>query len=193
MISTLRIVPFFLFLLILVSCNRGATDFVFPTPVDTRTRTITLQEKRSYDFASEGLSFDNQFDGARLNGVEQLTVTSYVVSIEPENEPINPSPWYAFRLRSEKDQEVFVRLSYPNGAKHRYYPKLSKDRKSWVPVDSSAIINHSDKEEVTVILSLSAGETLFIAGQEVINSSDVAEWLTGLANKHDISLTTIGE
>ncbi|MEM9527593.1 MAG: M14 family metallopeptidase [Bacteroidota bacterium] len=191
--SPFRILPFFLFILVVASCNRGATDFVFPTPVDTSTRAISLQDKRSYDFPTEGLSFDNQFDGARLNGVEQLTATSYVVSIEPENEPINPSPWYAFRLRSEKDQEIFVRIAYPNGANHRYYPKLSKDRRSWVSVDSSTIINHSDKEEITVALSISAGETLYVAGQEVINSSDVGEWLTELANKHDINVTTIGE
>lgn len=193
MTSTCRILPLILLLIVLAGCNRRATDFVFPTPVDTTTRSITLQDKRSYDFPAEGLRFDNQFDGARLNDVQQLTATSYVVSIEPENEPINPSPWYAFRLQSEKDQEVFVRISYPNGAKHRYFPKLSADRKNWVAADSAAIVTHPDKEEITLALSLTAGEALFVAGQEVINSSDVGEWLSGLAAKPQIKLTTIGE
>lgn len=183
----------FLFVLTLTACNRGATSFAFPTPVDTTTRPIKMQDKRSYDFPTEGLKFDNQFDGARLNGVEQLTATSYLVSIEPENEPINPSPWYAFRLRSEKDQEVSVRIAYPNGANHRYYPKLSSDRKNWVTIDSTAIISHTDKEEITVTLSLKSGEDLFVAGQEIINSSDVGEWLNGLAPNKYISLATIGE
>ncbi|MEM6772474.1 MAG: M14 family zinc carboxypeptidase, partial [Bacteroidota bacterium] len=191
--SPFRILPFFLFILVVASCNRGATDFVFPTPVDTSTRAISLQDKRSYDFPTEGLSFDNKFDGARLNGVEQLTATSYVVSIEPENEPINPSPWYAFRIQAERDKRFTVHLTYDDNANHRYFPKVSADRKTWVPVDSTKVLRNINGKELYVMLEMRAGETLYLAGQEVINSADVLAWAQGLSQHPNLSLRTVGQ
>src|SRR5262245_57747117 len=58
---------------------------------------VELQPRRTWDFKSAGVRFDNQFSGARLNDVEQTGEHDFTVTIDPENRPINTSPWYAFQ------------------------------------------------------------------------------------------------
>jgi len=180
-----RFLPFIL-LLAFTACNRGATHYKFPTPVDTRTKAINFQEKKTYDFPILGLKADNQFDGARLNTAELKDDTLLVIGILPENEPINPSPWYALRLTPERDQRLTVRLQYGNGVNHRYFPKVSTDRKNWSQVDSTTVKVATTKNHADIRLNLTAGQPVFLAGQEVINSSDVQEWQAGLVRKYSL-------
>jgi hypothetical protein len=182
-----------LFLLLFAACHRGATHYDFPVDVDTTTKEITLQTKQDWNFVVTGLIFDNQFDGARLNEVTQEATNLYRVKIEPENTPINSSPWYAFRIKSERDKNFTVHLTYGNGANHRYYPKISRDRRSWVAVDTSKVIRNVNGFELYVSLEMKAGETLYLAGQEVINSSDVKAWAEGLAQHPNLSLSVAGQ
>ena len=44
----------------------------FERPVDTSSKNISYQNKTTYVFKDQNLSFSNQFNGARLNGVKQL-------------------------------------------------------------------------------------------------------------------------
>lgn len=171
-------------LCLLHACSTGARRYNFPVEVDTRTQPIKLQEKKNYYFSDAGLTFDNLFAGARLNGVRRLEANIYEVKIEAENEPINSSPWYAFRVQAERSQDVVVRMRYPGNVRHRYFPKMSRDRKQWQPLDSSKVVVHPDKTGADITFSLVAGETIFLAGQEVINSLDVAEWQKKLAFRH---------
>jgi hypothetical protein len=62
-----------------------------------------LQERRVWVFADPAptVTFDNQFSGARVNACTQIGPREFKVLITPENEPINPSPWYAFRVRAD--------------------------------------------------------------------------------------------
>jgi hypothetical protein len=173
-----------LLLFTLFACNTGAKRYNFPVVVDTRTKPIKLQEKKHYVFSETGLNFDNLFAGARLNGVRKLEANVYEISIEAENEPINPSPWYAFRVQAERSQEIVVRMRYPENVRHRYFPKLSRDRQQWMPLDSSSVVVHPDKTGTDITFSLAAGETIFLAGQEVINSIDVADWQKSVAARY---------
>jgi hypothetical protein len=109
-------------ILLLLTCNQ-APNYSFPVEVDTRTKEISVQEKKTWAFPEVGLTVDNEFDGARLNAVRQINDTSYTFIIEPENGPINPSPWYAMRFKSDRDQTISVRLTYPPNVHHRYFPK----------------------------------------------------------------------
>ena len=179
-------------LLLLAACQRGARTYDFPTPVDTSTREITRQTKRTWDFPGTGLTFDNQFDGARLDAVVQDSTNLYRLRFNPENTPINPSPWYAFRLQSERAMRVTLHLTYGNNANHRYFPKISRDRASWTPVDTAHVIRHVNGKELFVTLDLEAGETIYVAGQEVINSTDVANWALGLSARPYVRLTEAG-
>jgi len=97
---------------------------------NTETVPIQLQYKGTFNLG-EGIHISNQFEGARLNGVARTNDSLITVLITPENSPINMSPWYAFKLWSEKQQDLYIRLSYPEEAKHRYHPKKSSDGLNW--------------------------------------------------------------
>src|SRR5690349_21066679 len=71
--------------------------------------TVALQTKRSWSFADDGITFSNEFSEARLNECERIGPLEYRITISPENVPINPSPWYAFKLTSAKPQTITLR------------------------------------------------------------------------------------
>lgn len=180
-------------LLLLAACQRGARTYDFPTPVDTSTKEITRQDKREWTFPVTGLTFDNRFDGARLNDIEQEASNLYRVSIAPENTPINASPWYAFRIRGDRDKRVTLHLTYAGEVAHRYYPKIGPDRQNWTPVDSLRVVRNVNGREVYVTVDVKAGQPLYVAGQEVINSTDVRAWAEELASHPNVSLRTVGQ
>lgn len=172
-------------LLAFLGCNR-ASNYNFPVDVDTRTKEIVLQEKQTWIFPETGLTVDNEFDGARLNAIRRTNDTLYTVRIEPENAPINPSPWYAMRFKSDREQTITVRLTYPPNVRHRYFPQTSSDRVSWAPADSSGVRVGPGQFTADVRLDLHANEVRYLAGQEVINSTDVADWLDGLNARYNV-------
>lgn len=180
-------------ILLLLTCNQ-APNYSFPVEVDTRTKEISVQEKKTWAFPEVGLTVDNEFDGARLNAVRQINDTSYTFIIEPENGPINPSPWYAMRFKSDRDQTISVRLTYPPNVHHRYFPKISTDRQNWAPVDSAMVTLGLGQFTADVRMNLRAGQTHYLAGQEVINSTDVADWLDDLNARYEVvSACSAGE
>lgn len=165
-----------------------ATSYDFPKPVDTQTRPIELQEKGVFEVG--GVYADNTFAAARLNGFEARAADGYRVMISPENEPINPSPYYAFRLWSAQPKPIRLELHY-EGAEHRYWPKLSRDGRHWTRIDSSAI--YQEQDSIHAWLSLEVGpDTLWVAAQEVQSSQHVAAWCRSLAAASAVHFTEAG-
>ena len=168
--------------------------------VDTHTVPIQKQLKGIFDIG-DSIYCSNDFDGARLNGVVLTNDTLVTVLITPENTPINKSPWYAFNIWSSRTKDVYLKITYLDGYRHRYYPKLSYDRLSWHNLDS---INYSEDIEskagsergfptnITMKLLISQ-DTTWIAGQEIISSNDVNEWAKSLVTKQFITTSQIGE
>ena len=117
-----------------------------PEPViSTVTVPIEKQVRQTFEFKDDRVYFSNEFPGGRLNAIEKDEAGRYVVTITPENAPINMSPWYAFKVWSRKKKEIQVRLVYPKYARHRYDPKLSTDGKTWTPLDPQKIV-HEGKD-----------------------------------------------
>ena len=144
-------------------------------------------------------TISNQFDGARLNGTALTGSNEVSVLITPENTPINDSPWYAFKIWSDSPQNIQLKITYSAGYSHRYYPKLSRDGKNWVAVDSSSyhvdpesIKSHESPKFCTIDLSLNS-DTLWIAAQELIVSSDIYHWAEQLAEKSSIITSELGK
>ena len=106
----------FIFIIIsfLWSCKQG-TQWEGQEPVkkvSTLTVPIQLQYKGTFDLG-KGVFISNEFDGARLNGVARSNDSLITVLIAPENTPINNSPWYAFKLWSETESEIYLTSSPP--------------------------------------------------------------------------------
>ena len=125
---------YYIIFCLLIGCI-SAPKVVFKEYVDTKTRSISFQKKRIFSFDESGVYFSNDFEGARLNNINQLNDSTYVLSILPENKPINPSPFYAFKIWSSSSKKVLLRFKYPEGYKHRYIPKI-KSNGNWKIVDS---------------------------------------------------------
>jgi predicted deacylase len=127
----------------------------------------------------------NEFEGARLNGVARTNDTLITVLITPENSPINMSPWYAFQLWSDNPRDIYVKLSYPEEAAHRYHPKVSTDGMNWLALDSASF-------QVTT-MKLSVGpDTVWVSAQEIITSDHVDQWMHGLESRSYVKRDTIG-
>jgi len=167
--------------------------------VDTHTVPIQKQHKGIFDIGS-GIFCSNDFDCARLNGAVLTNDTLITVLITPENTPINKSPWYAFKVWATKEKSVYLKITYLDGYKHRYYPKLSYDGFYWQVLDSvnySAVIDSVDNERLfptNITMKLKIGpDTTWIAAQEIITSKDVYNWIDDISTNEFVELTTVGE
>ncbi|MEX0359365.1 MAG: hypothetical protein AB3N10_00125, partial [Allomuricauda sp.] len=90
--------------------------------MDTRSKAIEPQIKRTFSIPKTGVYASNEFDGARLNGFTALNDSTAKVVIKPENTPINNSPYYAFTIWSDNKRPFYLTFEYPKGFKHRYTP-----------------------------------------------------------------------
>ena len=165
--------------------------FKYRTVVDTKDHEIALQEKRVYTVKQDGVSADNMFDGARMNSFSYLEENKYQVNIRPENAPINPSPWYAFRVYSKKSKSIEIYLDY-GSARHRYWPKLSSDGKTWTPIDSLDFEVLDGRTKARIKLEVSP-DTVWVAGQEIINSQDISSWAKDFDKTDLAHFKTIGK
>ncbi len=178
---------------LLLACS-GVKNVKFETPVDTSTRPIVKQIKKTYKLDQLGVYASNEFDGARLNGFEIKNDSTAIAIINPENIPINNSAYYAFKLWGDKEKPLYITFKYPKGFKHRYIPKI-KQSGFWKKMDSTAIYI---KDTITTV-KVNIGKTpILIAAQEVQSSKDVKKWYYGLTsgisyiNKNIIGKTVQG-
>ncbi len=168
--------------------------------VPTDTKPIQKQVKGTFDLGS-GIYASNDFDGARLNGIILSGDTLITALITAENTPINPSPWYAFKLWSEKERAIRLKLTYQDGAFHRYYPKLSRNGLDWENLDEKDYSEGAEKMDMAsrqlpkyITMRLSIGpDTLWISAQELITSAHVKTWTEALSELTYVSSMEIGK
>lgn len=168
-----------------------ATDYDYLKPVNTVSREIVTQEKKTFVNSDSDVYADNQFDGARLNNFIKINDTVFRAVIIPENSPINPSPWYAFKIWSADKQTITVQFDY-SGFKHRYSPKISKDGEDWDLLEADPISYSEDSLYVQFKLEVSP-DTLWVAGQEIVNSTTVHEWCKDLATSQSANFSVVGK
>ncbi len=184
----------FLIILWVTACKTSqslpeAQPYDFPSPVDTEDRPIVKQTKQVF-LKNGTVQATNDFDGARLNNFEQVAENTFRATILPENEPINPSPWYAFKLWSQGSTSITLILDYQD-YRHRYHPKISVDGRQWQQLPTQSLELNNDSTEAHLTLKVSK-DTVWIAAQEVINTRDVASWCRELAKHPAVVADTLG-
>lgn len=167
--------------------------------VSTVTKPVQYQYQGIFDLG-DGVFVSNDFDGARLNGIVRVNDTLISALITPENAPINMSPWYAFKVWSADKKKISLRLTYSKDAFHRYYPKVSKDRKTWSRLDADQYkettfgMYGQRKLPKEVELTMDVGsDTLWVAAQEIISSNDTYTWIDRVEELPYASASTIGK
>lgn len=182
---------YFIFIsFIIVSCS-SVKKVDFETPVDTTSKPIVYQVRKDYELKDLGIYASNNFDGARLNGFELENDSTAFVIINPENQPINNSPYYAFKTWSSSPKDFYFTFVYPKGFKHRYVPKLFRNG-IWQTIDSTQIFLKDSIVSIKLNLSTTP---LLVAAQEIQSSTDVQDWYENLAteNKGLVKVKSFGE
>lgn len=184
----------FLFLLLNVSCSSSEKFSGFSYDPEGATVTtdkeITPQHERTIGISSDGVWLSNEFAGARMNDFYKLNDSLYQVVLEPENYPINNSPWYAFRVWSDTAKTVSLKLEYRHG-KHRYYPEVSTDGNNWSPIDSASYRRDTLRGTATLKLALSE-KPLWVSAQEILTIDDYTSWADSLSQMPFVSQDTAG-
>ena len=163
--------------------------------IETEDKPIQKQKQQVFD-AGNRVFFSNQFDGARLNQVERLNDTLIQITILPENEPINPSPWYGFKIWSEKSEDFWIQFSYGGIGFHRYFPKTSLDGINFSNVDSVNFFQPASEErrpEMAFLRIETSPDTLWIAAQDKVGTSHVQDWKESILEHEFVELIKIGE
>lgn len=133
----------------------------------------------------------DDFDGARRGVCEVYADRRIRVHIEPEDPgPINDSAWYAFRLIPNGNVEATITLRY-HGGKHRYWPKVSRDRIHWTRLDESAVDVSMFRSSVTFTLTLDQGP-VWVAAQEIVLPSDIEKWVDAQISHPEVTQTVLG-
>lgn len=142
------------------------------------------------------IKFVGGFEGARLNTCSQIDETSFMLTIDAENRPVNPSPWYAFKVVS-KNKLDSPQLTRPLqialvfdmvDAKPRYLPKTSVDGKQWQAAPFAV-----KDGKMHLALSLSEHVT-WVAAQPLILNQDYVDWQQKIAKlSPNITLKNLGK
>ena len=156
---------------LLVGCVSTKKVF-FEDIVDTNDKAINIQDKKVFSFEESEVYFSNRFEGARLNDVKKENDSTFILLINPENEPINLSPFYAFKVWSKSPRDISLKFNYPKGYSHRYIPKILSEGK-WRITDSISFNKN--------ILKLNVSEnSKIVSGQELNSSNIVYNWVNSI-------------
>jgi len=164
---------------------------------DTSNKQILKQETGVIQL-DNGVAVANNFNGARCNSVE-LDIDTINITISPENKPINDSPWYAFRIWSNKKKKVWIKLKYTDRYLHRYNPKVSLDGKNWNNIEASKIkatyakpLNQWNQPTQIVFELLANRDIKWIAAQPLQTTEVMEEWGNQIASKSFASKKILG-
>ncbi len=186
-----------LVLLVLAGCGETyvehqLTEYEYPNPIDTKSVPIDMPlTQPEYVFPKENITFSGKFKSSRINNAERMGKNSYRVLITPENAPINPSPWFAFKVWSDREKSIEVELEYRDGT-HRYWPKLSRDGENWTRIDTTALEVTNEGKFAKMQLNVDS-EPLWVSAQEIIDTDDIREWAEQYASVDDTEFGVFGE
>jgi predicted deacylase len=156
----------------------------------TTDKEIQTQHKRVIGVNQQRIWISNEFEGARMNDFYQVNDSLYRVVIEPENHPVNESPWYSFKIWSDTSRTIDLQLAYEH-ADHRYLPELSSNGKHWQTIDSTHYRADTLNGTATLTLNLQK-EPLWVSAQELFTLGDYKHWTDSLSAQPWVSLDTVG-
>lgn len=202
----LKLTNYLLIIFVLASCNENESSSGYQgqgaiKTVSTTSKPIEKQWKGVWSFQDSTVFFSNDFEGARLNGVVNDSAGQFTILIAAENYPINPSPWYAFKVSSTDARTINITFTYQD-SRSRYYPKVSKDGINFEPLDTARYTPigsiegeygiGSVPESISINLEIGT-KPLWIAAQEMYTSPQVKTWVDGIAKNDFATAGVLGK
>ena len=130
------------------------------------------------------------FEGARLHACE-FTADGLVTTVAPEYAPINPSPWFAWQLDSERARMLQVRQRYLHG-RHRYAPWASADGVTWAPLAPARWQADEDSGDLVMTLEIPAGAS-WVAAHPPLGVDESLAHTGEFAARAGLQALTLGE
>lgn len=188
---TFLILPFCIGFLLNCKSTEEFTGFSYDPPnvTDTQDKKVQPQHRRVIGAGTPTVWVSNNFEGARLNDFYSVNENTYEVFIEPENAPINNSPWFAFEIWSDTSTTSWIRLNYNNG-RHRYVPKITVNDSTY-SVEMENTLYDTISKTLTLKLQLSQ-DPILVSAQRVSSSETYNNWLEEMLAHNFVSQTTIG-
>lgn len=144
--------------------------------------------------ASAVVAIDTNFPAGALSSCSIKDGTNIAITIAPEDEPpINPSPWYAFRVTPAAATDIQLSLSYTVHG-HRYWPKISHDGVTWSYLDQNRVtVSEFSGRQMARISLKSDGRPFFISAQEIIVPATYDAWLDQYAEHPAATRSLLGQ
>jgi predicted deacylase len=125
------------------------------------------------------------FVSGRMDDCTRVTEQEYLITLVPENTPINSSPWYAFKIEADQPTDISIIVKV-RGDKNRYPPKVSLDGKKW------QLQAHTLKDDRLIINLTASTQPVFIAAQEIINNQYYVDWAKKLTADNQATHSVLG-
>lgn len=150
-------------------------------------KTTVLNENNNSQACNTGaVRLMADFEASRMDECTNLGNNNFFITIKPENTPINPSPWYAFKVIAEQPTRVQITIKIAGKRDNRYLPKISHDMKTWRTHTSRY---KSKRLKFTVNAS---SQAIYIAAQEVIDNQYYVDWAHKLQSTAQIKHEQLG-
>jgi hypothetical protein len=127
----------------------------------------------------------SDFAAGRMDECKRTGENEYLITLVPENTPINSSPWYAFKIQAEQTTDIIITMKV-KGDKHRYPPKISRDGKSWELQD------YQLKGERLIMKVKASPQPVTISAQEIINNQYYVDWAEELTAQSAFTQSILG-
>lgn len=135
--------------------------------------------------------FDADYAAGELDACARTGEESFTLRFDPENTPINHSPWYSFRISADRAKEVLIEFQYSEHS-HRYWPKLSVDGEHWYRAGSGAVGVAPESGAMTLRLWVGQ-QPLWVSGQEIFDNQDYETWFRKLEKSSELELSVLGQ
>ena len=134
-------------------------------------------------------TLDADFEGARMSACDAKR-RHFEIRIDPENKPVNPSPWYAFRVTPKRSGELRIILRYSDSA-HRYRPKRSDDGTSWRLIEPRRVREQKEGRKVILRVRMQ-DEPFIISAQELFLTGAYEDWTNDIVERAGLRKEEIG-
>lgn len=140
--------------------------------------------------SAPGYLIDAHFDGGNFHRCHVGADGAAVIELRPENQPINPSPWYAFRVNAQDTGPMQLQLDFGD-ARPRYRPKISVDGRKWQVLDAARTAVDPAGSTLFVDLPMDTA-AVWVSAQELYTGDWYDEWLRELAVHDEVTVQLLG-
>lgn len=135
---------------------------------------------------SDNVSLTSSFTTGRMDECVQIENNHFLITLKPENEPINNSPWYAFKAQSQVEKTIKVTIAVSGDRANRYLPKFSYDKHTW-----HTLTDYQQEERLSFSIPVST-TPIYIAAQEIIDNDYYVNWANKLSLLYKTKVDILG-